>query len=128
MIGRRRRERAERDQKWAQVVRDTTRMRLELIYATYGEPVVRTIRVRELAALPPVGMWTGDETPAPPKWAYREVEPVHTRGGFSVYPIDSEWFSVYRTGDAEGRPFTTTDRELAQLVCNQWSAELREFV
>lgn len=48
------------------------------------------------------------------------LNPVHRADPFSVYEIEGV-FHVVRNSAPWGKPFKTTDRELAEQVCDRWA-------
>ncbi|MCC5574507.1 hypothetical protein IMZ11_02490 [Microtetraspora sp. AC03309] len=57
---------------------------------------------------------------------FNDVTPVHFRHPFAVYELAEGRFTVTRNGSMWGRPFETSDRELAVIVCDRWAREFEE--
>ncbi len=52
--------------------------------------------------------------------------PCHVRGAFAVYEVEPGRFWVTRNGEGSGRPFETSDFELARIVCGRWAVEFAD--
>lgn len=99
---------------------------LQLVMAACGfdvPPPAEPLRVLEPSRFPTVTMLDGTETPVFADTRWREVWPVHQSGRFAVYEVRPGVFEVHRNGQSWGRPFSTTDRELAMQVCDRWARE-----
>lgn len=97
---------------------------LEFLMAASGvdaPPPAEPLRVPEPSRLPAATMLDGTETPVFADTRWREVWPVHQSGRFAVYEAREGVFEVCLNGRSWGRPFTTSDRELAVQVCNRWA-------
>jgi hypothetical protein len=70
-----------------------------------------------------IGYHTGQEHPQRKQYRLRQVEPTHVRGGFAVYQLHPGEHTVTEHSGGTGRPFVTTDAELAVEVCNRWARE-----
>ena len=85
------------------------------------KPLKVLLPARRVKAGPLEGM----KIPLPPSWRYREVLPCYVWGSIAVYELQDGQYTVTRNGDSSGRPFETSDYELARMVCKQWATELR---
>lgn len=88
-----------------------------------GGPAARPLRVPEPGPPPPVAVSDGTETPTPSGVRWREAWPIHQAEDWAVYEVRPGTFEVHRNGREQGRPFRTSDRTLAEQVCDRWARE-----
>ena len=99
---------------------------LRYLMARTAGPQPRPLRVVSSFDLPPAGMLTGDEPTVVVAYETRELHPVHVRHPMAVYELRDGLYSVMRNGSDWGKPFETTDLDLAREVCDRWAVEFRE--
>ncbi len=58
----------------------------------------------------------------------REYNPVYVSAPMAVYETSPGRYSVMRNGSCWGKPFETTDADLAVVVCDRWADEFARDV
>ena len=88
----------------------------------------KPLRVMSLTSPPVAGMLTGDELPAPLAYETREIYPVYGSHPMAVYELRQGVYSVMCNGSDWGRPYETTDLDLARVVCDRWAVEFASLL
>lgn len=58
----------------------------------------------------------------------REYNPVYVSAPMAVYETSLGRYSVMRNGSCWGKPFETSDADLAVVVCDRWASEFARDV